>query len=127
MDTPSSNVAYTTAEAVLTSFRSRLDPDQVFCFADALPAVIRALFLQGYRLSDAQPWADAKDYQAEALGLRQDHNFAKENAVQAVSFALHRALGGSTLERELDRIGPKARAFWRIDGHDAKDLEFRFR
>ncbi len=127
LDTPSSNVAYTTAEGVLHSFRGRLTPDQTLGFSDALPAMIRALFIQGFRLAPAAPWADHDTYLAETLALRQDHNFAGDRAIEAVSYALHRAMGRANLEHALDSISPKARAFWHISGYAEPDLEFRFR
>ena len=127
LGTPSSNIAYTAAEGVLTAFRQRLTPVQTLEFADELPSVIRALFLQGWRMEPPRPWAAHADYVAEAKALRRNHNFAGDRAVEAVSFALHRAMGPEQLGRALSRIGPKAAEFWALPGYDADRLAFRFR
>lgn len=55
LNTPSSNVAFTAAEGMLTAIRQRLTPQKVLEFADTLPAVIRALFLQGWRMEAPLP------------------------------------------------------------------------
>lgn len=127
LDTPSSNVAYTAAEGVLTAFRHRLTPEEALAFADALPCVIRALFVQGWRMEKPRPWASRDDYAAEARALRRDHNFAGERVVEAVSYGLHRAIGADRLRKALAAIGPEAQAFWELTGHAEDDLAFRFR
>lgn len=127
LGTPSSNVAYTAAEGVLIAFRCRLTPVQVMEFADDLPCVVRALFLQGWRLQSSRPWGTQTDYVAEAKSLRRDHNFAGDHVLEAVSFALHRAMGVDRLETAVARIGPEAAEFWRLTGYDRADLAFRFR
>lgn len=125
--TPSSNVAYTAAEGALHAFRARLTPTQVLAFADALPAVLRALFLQGWRLQTPVAWADRTTYLAEIRKLREAHNFTGELALEAVSFALHRAVGPERLRKTLGDIGPEAETFWAIEGRGDEELAFRFR
>jgi len=122
MGTPSDNVAYTAAEGTLSAFRARLTVEQVAGFAQVLPAIPRALFVQGWQLASPRPWADRASYLAEALSLRKNHNFANDRALEAVSYALHRAVGAEALMRALDGIGPQARAFWELDGYAAEDL-----
>lgn len=125
--TPSSNVAYTAAEGALHAFRARLRPDQVLTFADVLPAVPRSLFLQEWRMEQPRPWADRSTYTDEAHRLRRNHNLAGENVIEAVSFALHRAVGPEPLRKALKEIGSEAQAFWAIDGYSDEELAFRFR
>lgn len=127
MGTPSANVAYTAVEGVFGAFRRRLSTAQALDFAQILPAVPRALFVQGLRPADPLPWADSATYLAEARALRRAHNFANDRAVEAVSFALHRAVGPAVLARCLERLGPGAEAFWRLEGYAAADLAPRFR
>ncbi|WP_254919214.1 DUF2267 domain-containing protein [Oceanicola sp. 22II-s10i] len=122
MDTPSSNVAYTAAEGVFAAFRARLSIQTALDFAQVLPSVPRALFVQGWRVADPLPWAGPDDYLAEVRALRADHNFVSDNAVEAVSYALHRALRPGDLDRALARIGPEAQAFWRLEGYAPEDL-----
>ena len=122
MGTPSDNVAYTTAEGAFRAFRARLTVDQVARFAQVLPAMPRALFLEGWAPAPPRPWADAATYLAEIMALRADHHFATGRAREAVSVALHRAVGPERLARALDGIGPEARAFWAVEGYSAADL-----
>ena len=127
LDTSSDNVAYTTAEGALLAFRRRLTPRQVLTFADALPSLLRALFLQGWRMEDPVPWSDRDAYDKDVKALRKHHNFATDRGLEAVSFALHRAMGKEKLDKQLARIGPEAAAFWALDGYGDEELRFRFR
>jgi uncharacterized protein (DUF2267 family) len=122
MGTPSDNVAYTTAEGAFAAFRARLTVAEVAGFAQVLPAVPRALFLQGWTPAPPRPWADGATYLAEIRALRADHNFATAHAREAVAVALHRAVGPERLARALDAIGPEARAFWAVTGRDPAEL-----
>lgn len=122
MSTPSDNVAYTTAQGVLAAFRARLTVAEAAAFAQVLPAMVRALFFEGWVPEAPNDWADRQTYTAEARALRADHNFATVRALEAVSVALHRALGAPALEAALDRIGPEARAFWALEGYSEADL-----
>ena len=125
--TPSDNVAYTMAEGVFRAFRARLTPQQALDFAQDMPAVTRALFVQNWALADPVPWADRATILQEVKSLRRDHNFAPDNAIDAVSFALHRAMRPEVLRHALNRIGPEAQAFWQLDPSLAKDLSSGFR
>ncbi|MFZ7092176.1 DUF2267 domain-containing protein [Primorskyibacter sp. 2E233] len=120
--TPSDNVAYTMTEGVFRAFRGRLTPQQALDFAQDLPALPRALFVQNWQLADPVPWADPATILAEVKALRKNHNFAPDNAVEAVSFALHRAVRPDILRRALAKIGPEAQAFWQLSGYSDKDL-----
>ncbi|MDJ0821711.1 MAG: DUF2267 domain-containing protein [Paracoccaceae bacterium] len=123
LGSPSDNVAYTTTEGVFRAFRRRLTPAQAIAFAQVLPAVPRALFVQDWDLAAPVPWADDATLLNEVRSLRRDHNFASERAVEAVSYALHRAVRIDDLHRTLDRIGPEARTFWHLKGYQRQDLE----
>ena len=120
--TPSDNVAYTMTEAAFQAFRARLTVHQALAFANDLPAIPRALFVQNWHPGDPMPWADRTAITAEIKALRRHHNFAPDNAVEAVSVALHRAMRPDLFRRALDRIGPEARAFWQIEGYSERDL-----
>jgi uncharacterized protein (DUF2267 family) len=127
LGTASSNVAYTAAEGVLHAFRDRLTPEMVMVFSESLPAVPRALFLQGWHMEPPQPWADRDTVLHEVQSLRKAHNLVGNAAVEAVSFALHRAVGPDALRKVLAVIGPEAEGFWAIDGYSDEELAFRFR
>ncbi|PWK60860.1 DUF2267 domain-containing protein [Roseicyclus mahoneyensis] len=122
MGTPSDNVAFTTAEGAFRAFRARLTVEQAADFAQVLPAMPRALFLEGWRPAPPLPWADGTTYVAEVKALRRDHNFATDLGLTAVAVALHRAVGPDRLAIALDAIGPEARAFWAVDGYGPEAL-----
>ena len=127
LGTPSSNVAYTATEGTFSAFRRRLTVEAGLDFAQVLPAVPRALFVQDWKPAAPVPWSDRATYTTEAKALRQTHNFASDAVIEAVSFALHRAVGPAALDRALRRIGPQAVAFWRIEGHAPEALAQRIR
>lgn len=127
LGTPSSNVAYTAADGVFRAFRRRLTVDEALAFAQVLPAVARALFVQDFVPEPPAPWAGPETYVAEALALRRDHNFAGPRCLEAVSYAVHRMTGPDRLERALRAIGPEAEAFWRLEGYSPDQLAVRFR
>ena len=122
MGTPSDNVAFTTAEGAFRAFRARLTVEEVARFAQVLPAMPRALFIEGWHPTAPLPWADAATYLAEIRALRADHNFANDRALEAVSVALNRAVGPERLARVLTEIGPGAEAFWALEGYGPEDL-----
>ncbi len=115
MGTPSDNVAYTTAEGAFAAFRRRLTPAQVAAFCQIMPALPRALFLQGWSAAPPVSWADRATYLAEVKALRAHHNLSTDLALDAVSVALHRAVGSDALVPALDAIGPEAQDFWAIN------------
>ena len=83
------NSAYTAVQGGLLTFRRRLTPTQGLAFADQLPAVLRAIFVQGWDIS--QPpvsWADLKTLTLEAQAHRLDHNLTPENSIAATARAL---------------------------------------
>ncbi|GKY88650.1 DUF2267 domain-containing protein [Sinisalibacter aestuarii] len=122
----SDNMTYTAVQGVLTAFRARLAPREVMAFADLLPAVLRALFVAGWDPEAApKPWADRATLEAEARGLRPDHNLTPDHAIEPVAIALRRALRQIDLDRLLERIGPEAEAFWRVTSVSAGALERR--
>ncbi|SMX30003.1 hypothetical protein TRP8649_04143 [Pelagimonas phthalicica] len=127
LGTTSDNVTYTVAEGVFRAFRSRLTTQQALDFAQILPTTLRALFVQDWQIAEPQPWADPETYLRETRDLRKHHNLAPENALFAVSFALHRAIQPAELTRALDKIAPEAVAFWHLENVDPAELGPRFR
>jgi uncharacterized protein (DUF2267 family) len=127
MGTPSTNVSYTATEGVFRAFRRRLTVEQAIGFAQILPSVPRAIFVQDWRIEPPVPWARLSDYTAEAQALRRDHNLATDNVIEAVSVALHRAVGPETLSRALHDIGPDAVAFWAVAHRAPGELAMKIR
>ncbi|MCB1397974.1 MAG: DUF2267 domain-containing protein [Rhodobacter sp.] len=120
------NLAYTAIQGVLQTFRRRLTPVQGIAFADVLPAVPRAIFVQGWDIgAPPVPFGTRADWQAEARALRPDHNLTPDSAVEATARALWRQVNHTDLTRVLDRLGPGATAFWSVPGGDPADLAAR--
>ncbi len=127
LGTPSDNVTYTVTEGVFRSFRSRLTVQQGLDFAQVLPTTLRALFVQDWQVAQPIPWANPQTYLRETRDLRKHHNLAPDNAIEAVSFAVHRVVHPLELSRTLATIGPEAEAFWHLEGVDPNELGPRFR
>jgi|TARA_A100001391_G_scaffold151954_2_gene109745 uncharacterized protein (DUF2267 family) len=115
LDTPSRNVAYTSTDGVFRAFRARLEIQQALDFANVLPAVLRAIFVQDWVPTPPQPWGGRKDWTREAKLLRQHHNLSPDTVVADVAWALRRHVDEATFEAVLARLPQEARAFWGTD------------
>lgn len=120
------NLAYTAIQGVLQAFRRRLTPAQGIAFAGVLPAVPRAIFVEGWEI-EAPPVAFGAraDWVAEARALRPNHSLTPDNAVEAVARALWRQVNHRDLQRVLDGLPEGARDFWSVPGASAGDLAAR--
>lgn len=105
--------AFTMVEGVLTAFRRRLTAAEGIAFAQVLPPMLRALFIQGWEPSEpeAVSW-DRAALTREVQGLREHHNFAPDTAIADVAGVLRRHVDSAAFERVLDRLPPGARAMW---------------
>ncbi|WP_255553626.1 DUF2267 domain-containing protein [Maritimibacter sp. DP1N21-5] len=119
----SDNSTYTAVQGVLWTFRDRLSPEEVAAFCQPLPAVLRALFLQGWTAAPAKPWTDRAALEEEARLVRVDHNLTPPAPISLVARALRRHVRQVDFDRVLERIGPEARAFWHVE--NAYELERR--
>ncbi|MEM7636575.1 MAG: DUF2267 domain-containing protein [Pseudomonadota bacterium] len=94
--------AYHTLRAVLHVFRNHLSVDQALGFADVLPPVTRAIFVEGWQPDDDPPgFPSRRDLQHEVKAIRRDHNLAPDSAIADVAAALRRS---SIDKRNLDNI-----------------------
>ncbi len=100
---PTHHQAYHTLRAVLHTFRDHLTTEQALVFADVLPAVTRAIFVEDWHPSDLMPppFPDRATLIREVKSVRRDHNMAPDSAIEDVAAALRRS---SIDERELDRV-----------------------
>ncbi len=107
------NQTYTTAQAVLTVFRRRLRPHEVATFAQVLPAVLRALLIEGWE-PDAKPFAFASRevMTKEAQSLRGDYNFSPDDCIVVVATTLRRHVDNRRFDDVLSRLPAEAAAFW---------------
>lgn len=107
------NQAYTMVEGVFRTFRRRLTVAEGLAFADVLPPVLRALFVEGWDTSaPAQPFASREAMTAEVQALRAAHNFSPANAIACVAAALRRHVPHERLEQVLAQLPAGARPFW---------------
>lgn len=94
--------AYHTLRAVLHVFRAHLTTEQALRFANILPAVTRAIFVEDWTPSGTPPpFPDRATLVAQVKSVRKDHNLAPDSAIEDVAAALRRS---SIDEREFDRI-----------------------
>ena len=110
--------AYHTLRGVLHAFRKHLTINDALAFADILPAVTRAIFVEDWRPSSLPPppFPDRATLAREVKSNRRHHNLAPETAIENVAAALRRS---SIDERELDRLlatlPPGAVDFWTVN------------
>ena len=106
--------AFTMTQAVLRVFRRRLDPAGALRFADALPVVLRALFVTEWDIGEAPvPFASREEMTAEVQGLRRDHNISPDSAIRDVAHALRSVVDARDFDATLARLPEGAVDFWR--------------
>ncbi|MCR9123163.1 MAG: DUF2267 domain-containing protein [Phyllobacteriaceae bacterium] len=114
------NQTYTVVEGVLLAFRRRLKPDEVLIFADALPAVLRAIFVAGWTVSEHMSGFPGRDaLEAEVRALRADHNFAPAGSIGLVSRTLRHHVDRGRFDKAMAKLSPEAQMFWE-DGDGAQ-------
>lgn len=108
------NQAYTMVQAVLQTFRRRLDIEDAILFADILPPVIRAIFVAEWDLEEPRlPFSGRIAMTREVQALRPDHNISPDSAIADVAGALRRNIDEAKLDRVLARLPAGAADFWR--------------
>ena len=86
MSLESDNMAYTAVDAVLQVFRRRLTARQGLAFASVLPAVLRAIFVKDWDVSEPPvPFADRQVLTEEVRQVRVNHNLTPDNAIEATA------------------------------------------
>lgn len=110
------NQTYTTVEGVLLAFRRRLTVQQGLRFADALPAVLRAMFVAGWdRGGPTVPLGSREAMTAEVKALRSGHNFAPDTAIRDVARALAKHVDAPAFEAAMVTLPEEAQAFWNTE------------
>jgi uncharacterized protein (DUF2267 family) len=110
----SRNVAYTMTQGVFQVFRRRLDVAEALRFADALPPVLRAIFVADWDPAAPQlPFTDRAEMGKEVQALPRAHNFSPDTAIEDVAGALRRTIELAPFERVLGGLPPEAACFWR--------------
>ena len=126
LGTPTENMTYTAVDAVFRVFRRRLTAEEGLAFAEVLPAVLRALFVTGWDVTQPPvPFAPRAEMTAEAQAVRKDHNLTPDHAIEAVAWALRRHVNQRDLDRVLARLPEGAVSFWHVAVDDPSDLARR--
>ena len=114
-----SNQTFTTVQGVLLAFRRRLTVEQGLRFADALPAVLRAIFVCGWNLNE-QPvaFSTREAITDEVRALRRAHNFSPPTAIADVARTLRAHVDIRDFETTLASLPPGAVEFWSIAEDD---------
>ncbi len=116
MGLESDNMTYTAVQGVLQVFRRRLTPSQGIAFADALPSVLRAIFVEGWDVeAPPLPFSPRLALVREVKAFRPNHNLTPDNAIDATAEALWRSVRGPELARALRAISPEAEEFWQAE------------
>jgi uncharacterized protein (DUF2267 family) len=113
------NMAWTMVEGVLLVFRRRLTVAQTIEFANVLPPVLRALFLERWcPCHEPTPFGSRAALTAEVKALRPAHNFSPDNAIEAVAIALRRCVDEPALNQVLAKLPSEATTFWAVPGNE---------
>jgi uncharacterized protein (DUF2267 family) len=108
--------AYQTLRAVLLVFRSHLSMKDALAFANALPPVTRAIFVEDWTPDEpSSPFPSRDELRREVLAVRSDHNQSPSTAIQDVAGALRRSMDTRDLDRILAAMPREAQEFWRAD------------
>lgn len=107
------NMAWGTLLGVFEVFRRRLSPGEALAFAQALPPILRAVFVADWHLDrDPSPFHDRALLNAEVQSVHRDHQFATDTAIADVARAIRRHVDPAAFEAALDQLPPAARSFW---------------
>lgn len=109
---------YQTVESVLRVFRRRLTLHEAVTFADALPPVLRAIFVARWNPDEPRRSFDTLvRMNREVQEYRVDHDFSPDTAIEDMAAVLWRFVDAGAFRQALSRLPPDAAAFWsRRDG-----------
>ncbi|THV14363.1 DUF2267 domain-containing protein [Rhizobium rhizophilum] len=111
----SSHQAYTMLQAVLQVFRHRLTVAQAIAFANALPPVLRAIFVSDWDVeAPPKPFVGRNELMKEVRAFRHDHNLSTDTAIEEVTATIRRHVDPATFERVLRTLPEEAGDFWSL-------------
>lgn len=115
-DLPTHHRAYHSIRAVLHVFRSHLTTTDSLKFANILPPILRAIFVEDWRPSDdPHPFPARADLFHEIKAIRRDHNLAPETVISDAAKALRMHIDNRELDRVLLDLPIEARSFWAVE------------
>ena len=98
---------------VLHAFRARLTLAEGIRFAQALPPVVRALFVEDWDPAlPPREFGGEQDWLADVRALRYQHNFSPDNAVVAVARALREQVQPPIWEQAMHDLPDAFRRYW---------------
>lgn len=111
------NMAWNMVVGVLWTFRRRLRVMQALRFAELLPAVPRAIFVEGWAAelearSEPLPFDSREALTQEVRSVRHAHNFSPPDSIRAVVQALRRHVDVAAFDRLLGELPAAARDYW---------------
>ena len=105
--------AFAVLRGVLHTFRRHLEIEDALRFADILPAVLRAIFVESWHPEASPPaFPDRAALTAEVKSVRLHHNLASEDSIRHVALALRNTLDPRLIDHVLEPMPPGARDFW---------------
>ncbi len=111
-----SNQCYTQTRSVFLVFRSHVEPQVALDFANALPPVLRAIFIEDWNLtSPVTPMPDKEKLLAEVKAVREAHNFSTDTAIAEVALALRRNMNELDYDLMLQKLPAEAAQFWKME------------
>jgi uncharacterized protein (DUF2267 family) len=101
-------------QGVLQVFRRRLGLKGAIRFANVLPPILRAIFVDDWDTNEPQlPFDDRQLMTREVQALRKDHNFSPATCIRDVAAALRRHVDAAAFAHVLETLPPGASDFWR--------------
>lgn len=111
-----SNQCYTQTRAVFLVFRSHVEPQMALDFANALPPVLRAIFIEDWNLaSPVTPMPGKEKLRAEVKAIREAHNFSTDTAIAEVAVALRQNMNESDYDLMLKSLPSEAATYWKVE------------
>jgi uncharacterized protein (DUF2267 family) len=112
-DLTTRNQVYTMTRSVFMVFRSHVPSQTAMDFAQSLPAVLRAIFIEDWDLATpVTPFGDRAALTREVQSIREAHNFSTPDAIAEVARALQKAMKPEDHRSMLSRLPSEAREYW---------------
>jgi uncharacterized protein (DUF2267 family) len=107
--------AYYSVLAVLLVFRRRVSVHHAIRFADALPTVLRAMFVSDWDTREpVLGMATRAELTREAQDFRREHSFTPDDAIDVVAHVLRQHTDPIRFDLALRELPSHAREFWSV-------------
>jgi len=93
-----------------------VEPQVALDFANALPPVLRAIFVEDWNLaSPVTPMPGMEELRAEVKAIREAHNFSTDTAIAEVALALRQNMNELDYGRMLKNLPAEAATYWKVE------------